>query len=167
MVIRVLYTHTLEELNIIYIIFLLYQRSHLVYNRDSDFNFQQPLYVYYKNKIFKKCSSPEAILDILTAQKIQICGATVNMEEKNSFISEANSHPAGTDWLPNLQVAFEYMCIPSSLFFLNFFNPESCANTCSRNVTFHTHFLDPSFFSVCNTGIRSVCSPFVLLQQLQ
>lgn len=40
MVIRVLYTHTLEELNIIYIIFLLYQRSHLVYNRDSDFNFQ-------------------------------------------------------------------------------------------------------------------------------
>lgn len=104
---------------------------------------------------------------MLTAQKIQIWGATVNMEGKNSFISEANSHPAGTDWLPNLQVAFEYMCIPSSLFFLNFFNPESCANTCSRNVTFHTHFLDPSFFSVCNTGIRSVCSPFVLLQQLQ
>lgn len=98
---------------------------------------------------------------MLTAQKTQLLGANCK-PQKEQTISDSNSYPAGIDQLPNLQVAFEHRYIPSSQFFLKFFIPISCANTCSRK--FHVHFLKPPVFSVSNTDIR--CS-FVLLQQPQ
>lgn len=71
--------------------------------------------------------------------------------QKEQVISKVNSYPAGADWLPDPHIAFGHVSAVPHLSFPIFFNPLSCANTCSRNCKFLKHFLQSSFFSIGNT----------------
>lgn len=95
MVIRVLYTHITKQLNTVVLIsqfsivskrayFSTQQTEILISTSNSHFIFT----ITILNEIFKKQSSgPDVIPDMLTAQKTQLLGATVN-HRRNKFLMQ-------------------------------------------------------------------------------